>query len=628
VSFAGLTLYSGSSHPLQHLPRRTYRVSRPGEDTVVAEAAVDLGGVARIEQVDGPRGSRWLASPHAGLVKGREFPTGAGEKLIEAYGAEDAAMSVRVEGTRSPYRFSLGEAFRKGKSEDPRGARLEVLGKRRQWMKVIVRDASTGEPTPVRLHLSGARGEYLAPHGHHAQVNPGWFMDYGADVSVAGRTSAYVPGEFSTDLPVGGLYVEITKGFEYRPVRTRVEVRPGQETLELSIQRSLDWRRQGWVTADTHVHFISPQTAWLQAQAEGVNVVNLLASQWGRLFTNVGDITGKVGVVEDDSLVYVGTENRNHMLGHMSMLGTRGLPVFPLCGGGPSESWLGDPDFYAMTEWARENKSKGGVVIRPHFPLVGGSEDPVPIIMGLVDALEIRDLRGADFPTQEWYRYLNCGYRVAVAGGTDKMGAYCALGWMRTYALLEEGEAFDYESWARAMRAGRTFSTTGPLVDLRVEGLGIGDTIRLPGSGGTLEARAWCSSCWPIGSLEIVWNGGVVATERPGPGSRAAAVSARIPVQGSGWIAARCAGQDSQASGYTAAHTSPVYVTCGDSRAFDAPAAQHMLTLVKGSIEYMQTIATTFDESSRKRMLKIFREAQSALAARLAAEGTGTEHAH
>ncbi|KKK94717.1 hypothetical protein LCGC14_2680060, partial [marine sediment metagenome] len=172
------------------------------------------------------------------------------------------------------------------------------------------------------------------------------------------------------------------------------------------------------------MHFISPHTAALQAQGEGVNVVNLLASQWGRLFTNVGDIRGRVNVLEEDTIVYVGTENRNHMLGHMSMLGTKGQPVYPMCDGGPGESWLGDPDWMTLADWARENKRKGGVVIRPHYPYCGHTEDPVPILAGLVDALEIGGLRGTDFAVQEWYRYLNCGYRVAVVGGTDKMSAY------------------------------------------------------------------------------------------------------------------------------------------------------------------------------------------------------------
>lgn len=615
---AGLTLYQGGSHPLRHLPRRTYRVATPGKLRKMEKVEVDLGGVARIEQSTGPRGKKWLASPYAGLCNAQE-PSAGGEQLIEAFGSEDATVAVKLEGRRKPLRFSLGEAFHRGQSTSGQ-ARLQVLGKERQWMRVVVRDASTGRPTPVRIHFSGPRGEYIAPYGHHAQINARWFEDYGADVVAGGRNFAYVQGEFTTDLPVGDLYVEIFKGFEYKPTRTKVTVRPGQEVLELSIERVANWRREGWVTADTHVHFISPHTAWLQAEGEGVNVVNLLASQWGRLFTNVGDIIGKPNVVEGDTIVYVGTENRNHMLGHMSMLGTKGLPVYPMCCGGPSEAYVGDPDFMALAEWALENKRKGGVVIRPHYPYCGHTEDPVPILKGLVDALEIRNLRGSDFPTQEWYRYLNCGYRVAVCGGTDKMGAYCPLGWIRTYALLDPNRPLDYDGWAAAVRAGRTFSTTGPLIDIAADGHRIGDTINLPPSGGTLEVEARAECAWPLGTIEIVHDGRVVAAERGGPGVKQLRALAKVSVACSGWLAARCTGLEGDPAGYLAAHTSPIYLKVGDTRAFDGPAARHMLALVEGGIEYLNTLATVFDEASRRRLVKLFREAQAELRGRLLVE--------
>ena len=621
---AGLTLYEGSAHPLAHLPRRTYRVKTPGAPQRVEKAEVDLGGIARIERTSGPRGKAWLNSRYVGTAQARE-PERRGEDLIEAFGAEDATLAVTLEGEKKPITFSMGEAFRKGKSLSG-NARLEVLGRRRQWMQVRVIDSSTGKPTPARIHFSGSRGEYLAPYGHHAQINTNWFEDYGADVVVGGRSYAYVPGEFTTDIPVGDVYVEICKGFEYEPVRRQVRIKSGQKVLELQIDRWRDLRSQGWVTADTHVHFLSPQTAWLEAQAEGINIVNLLASQWGRLFTNVGDYTGRVGVVEDDTIVYVGTENRNHMLGHMSMLGTKGLPVYPMCCGGPSESWVGDPDFLAMTEWALENRRKGGVVVRPHYPYCGHTEDPVLILRGLVDALEINMNRSGGFPVQEWYRYLNCGYRVAVAGGTDKMGAYTALGWLRTYAKMDPDREFTYENWAEAVRAGRTVSTNGPLMDLSVEGRAIGDTIDMPSTGGTLEVHATAESFWPLGKIEVVHNGRVVASQEAPEGSKKLQVKERVRIPGSGWIAARCSGREGHPGAYVAAHTSPVYVKCGETRAFDGPAAQHMLALVEGGIEYLQTLATVFDEPSRKRMVKLFNEARKELRGRLIVEGGHTHH--
>jgi len=619
---AALTLYQGRAHPLRRLPRRLYRVQCKGQSVPVDSAEVDMGAVTRVEHTSGPRDRDWLTSPAVGEnVYGRRPapPTdGQGEDLIEAYGAEDATLRVTPRGRKRELAFPLGEAFRRGRTRAARGdAVLEVLGRERTWLTVTVVDDSTGRPTPTRVHFSGPRGEYLAPYGHHTQVNPRWFEDYAADLQWGGMNYAYVPGQFTTDLPVGDVYVELYKGFEYEPARRKVTIRPGQKELTLRVKRWANWRTQGWVTADTHVHFLSPQTAWLEAQAEGVNVVNLLASQWGRLFTNVGDISGRVGVVENDTIVWVGTENRNHMLGHISMLGTKGLPVFPMCCGGPSESYLGDPDFRTLAEWAIECKNKDGVVIRPHYPSCGNTEDPVFIIQGLVDALEIRGLRGDDFPTQEWYRYLNNGYRVAVAGGTDKMGATCALGSLRTYALLDTSQPFTYANWARAMRAGRCVATTGPMMNLTVDGHGIGDTIRLPAGGGTVEVDAVGESFMPLGRLEIVHNGHVVADTRRQRGARRLRVHTRVPVGGSGWIAARCQGAADQPASGVAAHTSPVYVTCGRKRAFDGPALEHMLELVNGGIEYLNALSTRFDEREQKRMVDVYKEARRHLRHRL-----------
>lgn len=619
---AGLTLYQGASHPLRHLPRRTYRVSAGKAKTKVKKADVDLGGVTRIEHTSGPRGKSWLESPYTGM---RSKEPDRGEDLVEAFGAEDATVAVKLDGRKKPLKFSLGEAFHRKRSRTE-GAALEVLGRERQWMQIRVIDNTTGRPTPVRVNFSGPRGEYIAPYGHHAQVNANWFEDYGADVVSGGRQFAYVPGEFTSDMPVGDVYYEVFKGFEYQPARGKVTIEPGQKELDIRVDRWRDLRSSGWVTADTHVHFISPHTAWLEGRAEGVNVVNLLASQWGRLFTNVGDITGRVGIVEDDTIVYVGTENRNHMLGHMSMLGTQGLPVYPMCCGTPGEAYIGDPEFSTLAEWALENRRKGGLVIRPHYPYCGHTEDPVPILKGLVDALEINMHRDNGFPLQEWYRYLNCGYRVSVCGGTDKMGAYTALGWMRTYALLDPNRPFDYGTWCDAVRAGRTFTTNGPLMDFRVEGKGIGDTITLPSGGGNLEVHAAAECYAPIDRIEIICGGRVVASESVKRGARRLEVKTTLPFKCSGWIAARCYGVPKTPGEYLGAHTSPVYVTVGNTRAFDGPAAEHMLALVEGGTEYLNTLATHFDEGSRKRMVRLFNEAREELRGRLIIEGGHTHH--
>ena len=172
------------------------------------------------------------------------------------------------------------------------------------------------------------------------------------------------------------------------------DIEPGQRELTLALERPLNWRRKGWITADTHVHFISPQTALLEAQAEGVNLVNLLAAQWGDLFTNVGDLTGGA-TVRDDTMVRVGTENRQHMLGHISLLGGKGQPVYPMSAAGPDESYFGDPLWTSLAEWADECRSRDGVVVMPHFP-VPYCEAAADVVLGKVDVVVVDAPIGAE----------------------------------------------------------------------------------------------------------------------------------------------------------------------------------------------------------------------------------------
>ena len=151
----------------------------------------------------------------------------------------------------------------------------------------------------------------------------------------------------------------------------------------------------------------------------------------------------------------------------------------------------------------------------------------------------------------------------------------------------------------------------------------------MPASGGTLEVQAHAQCVWPLGRIEIVHNGRVAAVEKaPQSAAKHLKISAKVPVRGSGWIAARCTGRDRHPGQYLAAHTSPVYLRCVGSRAFDAPAAEHMLSLVEGGMEYLNTLATHFDESSRKRMVRLFKEAQQELRGRLLTEGGAPGHHH
>src|SRR4029077_15127326 len=256
---------------------------------------------------------------------------------------------------------------------------------------------------------------------------------------------AYVDGAFQVELPVGDVYLEMTKGFEYEAVRKKLEIKPDQQELNLEISRITDFRSRGWVTADTHVHFLSPSTAVLEGQAEGLNLVNLLAAQWGDLFTNVGDLPhGPLTSRDGETVVQLGTENRQHILGHLSLLGGHGAPVFPMSASGPGESYLGDPLWSCRGDWADACRKREGLVVAPHYPYPT-AELAADIALGKIDALEVRSqfskvLAFNELSFLDWYRYLNCGYRLPCVGGTDKMFAWMPVGFQRTYAYVGQKE--------------------------------------------------------------------------------------------------------------------------------------------------------------------------------------------
>jgi hypothetical protein len=215
-------------------------------------------------------------------------------------------------------------------------------------------------------------------------------------------------------------------------------------------------------------------------------------------------------------------------------------------------------------------------------------------------------LRHAEFNHQEYYRYLNCGYRLPLVGGTDKMSSDVPVGIYRTYAQLGEGEEFNYTNWCKSVVAGRTFHSGGPILRFSVDGHAIGDTLQLPGNGGTLTVTAQADCIFPIHCLEIVLNGRVVAAAEEADGTRHLELEAQVEVAEHSWLAARVAGPgyksiphyDGWGRGIFA-HTSPVYIACGGEWwMFDRDTAQYMLTLVGGCLDYIRDTSRQHEPGS------------------------------
>jgi len=78
-----------------------------------------------------------------------------------------------------------------------------------------------------------------------------------------------------------------------------------------------------------------------------------------------------------------------------------------------------------------------------------------------------------------WYEALDLGIPLTPTAGTDfPCGPWSLPGRERFYTRVEG--RLERESWLEGIRRGRTFVTNGPLLELRIDGVGIGDTLELP----------------------------------------------------------------------------------------------------------------------------------------------------
>ncbi len=592
---AAVTLSDLDEHPFAREGRLAARITLTdkvdaGRDFKDLDVEVDRGDTTYVFPLPLSSSEEFVDAHYAW---GEQLNQTSSPSYVEVSAVPSATVTVK-QGEETVGSVNWGQVLDKGTAATPR-VRVELVDPGKNWVQIKVLDDETGRPVPCRVHFRSPEGIPFQPHGHHNQVNSNilsWHNDVGGDLRLGHTSFAFIDGTCQGWLPRGDVYMDVARGFEYEPLRGKVTIEPGQRELTLRIKRWTNMNADRWYSGDSHVHFLSPQGAHREAQAEDLDVVNLLQSQWGSLFTNTEDFIGEPSVSrQGDSIVYVGQENRQHFMGHMILWGLK-QPVMPWCSDGLGEAEIGGAMETTLSYWADRCHEQGGWVVQPHFPNPNG-EAAALVAMGRLDGVEM--IRQTEYNHTEYYRYLNCGYRLPLVGGTDKMSNEVPVGLYRTYARLAEGDEFTYENWCNSVASGRTFLSGGPLIGMSVDGNAIGDTVRMSGPG-TVEVDAWAESIFPIHRLEIVQAGKVVASTEAAEGTRRLEIKEKLQVDGHTWLAARCGGPEYYGPNHIDAmnrgifaHTSPVYVACGgDWWMFDKSAAQYMLTMIDGDLSYIR----------------------------------------
>jgi hypothetical protein len=208
------------------------------------------------------------------------------------------------------------------------------------------------------------------------------------------------------------------------------------------------------------------------------------------------------------------------------------------------------------------------------------------------------------------------------------MSAEIPLGAIRTYARIDPDAPPSFAAWAAALRAGRTFVSSGAFVDLRVDGHEPGDAIRFGRDGGTVEVQVAATAAQPIiDGIELVHDGQVIARST-GPTTDRLSLTEHVPVSTSGWLAARVTSPETIRSGFATnmgAHSSPVYLEVDGRRPIDVDDAAAIGTIIDGARTWIDRVAPVHAPADRARLAEFFSSSRATLDELVRSEGRGTD---
>jgi len=423
---------------------------------------------------------------------------------------------------------------------------------------VRVTAADTGEVIPVRLRFVRADGQECVPFGYFRDFPTQRHEDVGGRVRLGRERWYYVDGSCEIPLPGGEpLRMQVVAGPDYQPREETLTLGSGQLTLRLALQRRWNHRAAGWMALDLRCHDLTPHLALLEAAAEGLEVVQLLArrisflSQDGHTYDIVPHLAAFSGQQPllscGRSCVYVNTLNDHPVLGRLALLHAH-RPIFPLTFGGD------DGDDWSLGDWCDQCHRKGGLTVwvdafeTTTMAGLRGGDALLAALLGQLDAIEV-SAGPRHTPLMPWvYHLWNVGVLLPLVGASGKESNRQLLGQVRTYAYAPEGD------WVTAIKMRQCCVSDGPLLQLQQHGD---------------QVEAWTEPREEQALIELVADGEVVAR---GTGR----VRAKVPA--ASWVAARL-------GGHRIGHTAPLVLRPEFARR--EAAAAHLRPLIERTREWI-----------------------------------------
>jgi hypothetical protein len=519
------------------------------EAALVYERSVLVGARADVASVTD------LLWPDAPLVRGSVDDPGARVEIAHPGGAPATELRPDPDG-RFALRLPPGDWSLRAASDD--GRAVEQTLRVEPGVDLALAPIALG--TPARVALPRGSPMRLVFVGEDGTPDPRLGGD-GVDLRFG---DALAPSNESRDVSLAGLpddpaevvlapgryRVYATRGPEYELREVALEAKPGEaHALALPpLERAVE--SPGWIAADLHVHAEPSDDSTLPLAArlalflaQGGEV--LVATDHDRV-TDYAPLLGELGLAGQVASVS-GVEVTSTVRGAENPATSGHANVFP---------WPRDPGAYrdgtpahegrrlrALVGAARArggarlvqlNHPRGGAgekedlnyfthLARPEQPFAPARplwEEPNAVLLEPDPATGVRDL---DFDVLElmngarmtayrlvradWFSLLLQGEFRAATANSDSHAARQVVALPRTYVRLADDRpgAFDEGTFLAAVRAGRSFGTTGPLLEVDLAGARPGD--RFTGAAGELRLLARAAPWVPVSRVQVFVNG-------------------------------------------------------------------------------------------------------------------------
>jgi len=440
-------------------------------------------------------------------------------------------------------------------------------------VEIQILDATTKRPTPARIRITQHnRVVPLLPNEAVAVMYGLW--DHEDGYAYQPDSSFYVGGTFSLDLPPGTYQLALSRGNEYLRQQQKLVVKPDNPIRKTyTLQRWINMADRHWYSTDGHIHIRrSPREnplimTWLQAEDVNVGALLRMGDFWETYYPQYA--YGEKGNYQQGNyLLTTGQEDpRTPELGHAFAIG--------------AGNRVRQRDrYYFFDEVFDKIHQLGGLTGYAHQAETFHGYRGLVLdgLRGKVDALELLQFCVDEQPlhTEHYYHMLDLGIPLTATAGSDF--PWCGqdhghgppertsrIGNARFYTLING--PLTYQTWRKAVQAGHTFVSSGPILDLSATTADHrkaipGDRLDLKRTDTltvTVHAYGHAGQV-PLSALELVSHGSVIGrVTSSDTGQSAAHLSLEVPfgaIQRGQWLAARCYAGPGQA-----AHTTPIYVT-------------------------------------------------------------------